>query len=105
MLRFSICKPHKINTCKPHFGMGKGFIPYHHKWGLLYYRAIIARKDIFMNNEKMSMAAVTTKEDKPDLVKIIGKTTYRVKVHFNPQARETMQDKIVRMLRNEVSQM
>lgn len=57
-----------------------------------------------MNNEKMSMAAVTTKEDKPDLVKTIGKTTYRVKVHFNPKARETMQDKIVRMLRNDVSQ-
>jgi len=58
-----------------------------------------------MNNEKMNMAAVTTKEDKPDLIKKIGKTTYKVKVHFNPKARETMSEKIVRMLRNEVSQL
>jgi len=42
--------------------------------------------------------------DQPDLVKRIGKTTYHVKVHFNPNARETMSDKIVRMLRNEVRQ-
>jgi len=42
--------------------------------------------------------------EQPDLVKRIGKTTYLVKVHFNPNARETMSDKIIRMLRNEVRQ-
>lgn len=41
----------------------------------------------------------------PDLVKKIGKTTYRVRVHFSETSRETMSDKIKRMLRNEVSQM
>ena len=41
----------------------------------------------------------------PDLVKKIGKTTYRVKVHFSETSRETMSDKIKRMLRNEISQM
>ena len=41
----------------------------------------------------------------PDLVKTIGKTTYRVRVHFSETSRETMSDKIKRMLRNEVSQM
>ena len=46
----------------------------------------------------------TKAADPPDLVKRIGKTTYHVKVHFNPAARETMSDKIVRMLRNEVRQ-
>ena len=55
-----------------------------------------------MNNEKMNVAAATAKGHKPDLIKTIGKTTYRVKVHFNPKARETMSDKIIRMLRNEV---
>ena len=39
----------------------------------------------------------------PDLVKTIGKTTYRVRVHFSETSRETMSDKIKRMLRNEVS--
>jgi len=42
--------------------------------------------------------------EKPDLVKKIGKTTYKVKVHFNPTARETMSDKIKRMLKNDVEQ-
>ncbi len=41
----------------------------------------------------------------PDLVKKIGKTTYRVKVHFSETSKETMSDKIKRMLRNEISQM
>jgi hypothetical protein len=31
-------------------------------------------------------ATAAAKEDKPDLVKKIGKTTYRVKIHFNPTA-------------------
>ena len=48
--------------------------------------------------------ATTPKAEQPDLVKRIGKTTYHVKVHFNPNSRETMSDKIMRMLRNEVSQ-
>ena len=41
----------------------------------------------------------------PDLIKKIGKTTYRVKVHFSETSKETMSDKIKRMLRNEISQM
>ena len=41
----------------------------------------------------------------PDLVKRIGKTTYRVKIHFSPTSKETMSDKIKRMLCNEVKQM
>ena len=41
----------------------------------------------------------------PDLGKKIGKTTYRVKVHFSTTSKETMCDKIKRMLRNEISQM
>jgi hypothetical protein len=53
-----------------------------------------------MNNQQTN----PTTERKPDLVKKIGKTTYRVNVHFNPKARETMSDKIIRMLRNEIAQ-
>ena len=41
----------------------------------------------------------------PDLVKKIGKTTYIVRVHFSETSKETMSDKIKRMLRNEVTQM
>lgn len=44
-------------------------------------------------------------EDIPALVKTIGKTTYKVRVHFSQTSTETMKDKIMRMLKNEMSQM
>lgn len=66
-----------------------------------------------MNNEKAasinaadSTFPLTVQEDEcPALVKIVGKTTYRVTIHFSATSNETMSDKIKRMLRNEVSQM
>lgn len=39
------------------------------------------------------------------LVKKIGKTTYRVTIHFSTTNLETMSDKIKRMLRNEMQQL
>lgn len=44
-------------------------------------------------------------EDAPALVKKIGKTTYKVHVHFSNTSTETMSDKIRRMLKNEIQQM
>ena len=44
-------------------------------------------------------------EDIPALVKKIGKTTYKVRVHFSDTSNETLKDKIMRMLKNEMSQM
>ena len=38
----------------------------------------------------------------PTVRKQIGKTTYIVRVHFSETAKETMEDKIKRMLREEV---
>jgi len=59
-----------------------------------------------MNTNKTTSTATTTpKAGQPDFIKKIDKTTYKVKVHFSTTSRETMQDKIIRMLRNEVSQM
>ena len=55
-----------------------------------------------MNNERTIRHKT---EDTPVLVKKIGKTTYRVSIHFSTTSRETMSDKIKRMLRNEVQQM
>ena len=46
-----------------------------------------------------------TPEDVPALVKKIGKTTYKVRVHFSKTSTETMSDKIKRMLKNEIQQM
>lgn len=55
--------------------------------------------------EKTVNAPVKAQEaNKPDFVKRIGKTTYKVNVHFSTTSKETMSDKIIRMLRNEVQQ-
>lgn len=62
-----------------------------------------------MNNEQTSTTTANTtpitQEDAPALVKKIGKTTYKVRVHFSTTSTETMSDKIKRMLRNEIQQM
>ena len=39
-----------------------------------------------------------TKEHRPHLVKTIGKTTYLVTCHFSETSRETLQDKLKRMI-------
>lgn len=61
------------------------------------------RKERAIRNVTVNTSAMT--ENMPVLVKKIGKTTYRVRIHFSTTSRETMSDKIKRMLRNEVSQM
>ena len=66
-----------------------------------------------MNNEKAAniSAAKSTVllpaqgDKRPALVEKIGKTTYKVTIHFSTTSRETMSDKIKRMLRNEISWM
>lgn len=56
-----------------------------------------------MNTENINTA--TTQAEQPALVKQIGKTTYKVTVHFSETSKETMSDKIVRMLKSEISHM
>ena len=62
-----------------------------------------------MSNEQTASttAADTTAQEagQPALVKKIGKTTYKVTIHFSTTSTETMSDKIKRMLKNEVSNM
>ena len=42
--------------------------------------------------------------DKPlRLTKRIGSTTYKVSVHFSQTSKETMGDKIIRLIQNEVA--
>lgn len=66
-----------------------------------------------MNNEKAAnLSAVNSTvplpvqgDERPMLVRKIGKTTYEVTIHFSATSRETMSDKIKRMLRNEIQRM
>ena len=69
-----------------------------------------SRERSAMNEEPRTMqtADITparAPEDAPALVNKIGKTTYKVRVHFNDTSTETKSDKIKRMLKNEIQQM
>ena len=55
-----------------------------------------------MNNTTLHS---TTNTPCPTVRKQIGKTTYIVRVHFSQTAKETMEDKIKRLLREEVRRM
>ena len=48
------------------------------------------------------MNNTTNTQSYPSLVKKIGKTTYIVTAHFSETNKETMNDKIKRMLKNEL---
>ena len=52
--------------------------------------------------QTVDTATARSPEDIPALVKTIGKTTYKVRVHFSDTSNETMSDKIKRMLKNEI---
>ena len=59
-----------------------------------------------MCSENLTPNTLLQLDDEPlTLVRQIGKTTYQVRVHFSTTSRETMSDKIKRMLRNEIRQM
>ncbi len=66
-----------------------------------------------MNNDNMTPTTPVTPatpntpppKDPPALVKKIGKMTYIVRVHFSTTSKETFEDKVKRMLREEVRQM
>ena len=55
--------------------------------------------------QTVDTATARSPEDIPALVKTIGKTTDKVRVHFSQTSNETMSDKIKRMLKNEIQQM
>ena len=60
-----------------------------------------------MNNETANRTTaatspLTVKEaPQPVMIKKIGNTTYRVKIHFSETSRETMSDKIKRLILND----
>ena len=59
-----------------------------------------------MSNESIlvNSNAAPTVQDAPALVKKIDKTTFVVRVHFSTTSKESMEDKIKRMLKCEIKQ-
>ncbi len=52
--------------------------------------------------DNKNTAAPTTAQQPPMLVKKIGKTTYMVGVHFSQTSKETMDDKVARLVKNDI---
>jgi len=62
--------------------------------------------DTAINTSSVPTVQDTTAQDNPPaLIKKIGKMTYIVRVHFSTTSKETFEDKVKRMLRNEVRQL
>ena len=56
-----------------------------------------------MSTEKTTISTDTTEQenDRPALVKKIGRTTYEVSFHFSTTSKETMSDKIMRLIKRD----
>lgn len=56
-----------------------------------------------MNTENINAVTDTTEQenDRPALVKKIGRTTYEVSFHFSTTSKETMSDKIMRLIKRD----
>jgi hypothetical protein len=50
-----------------------------------------------------AMEQKTTAPEPYVLTRRIGSTTYRANIFFNPEAKETMDDKVMRLLRNDLN--
>jgi len=67
-----------------------------------FYSLHIERSSLLnINTEKHRATDENAIAAAPTITRRIGRTTYRVKVHFNPNSRETVNDKIIRMIKNE----
>lgn len=47
-------------------------------------------------------APTTIEQNAPVLVRKIGKTTYMVGIHFSNTSKETMDDKVLRLIKNDI---
>lgn len=56
-------------------------------------------------SDALTVQDTTAQDNPPALIKKIGKMTYIVRVHFSTTSKETFEDKVKRMLREEVRQM
>ena len=53
-------------------------------------------------SENTNTIAQTIEQKAPVLVKKIGKTTYMVGIHFSETSKETMDDKVARLVKSDI---
>jgi hypothetical protein len=52
-------------------------------------------------NEKLTNSTAPKVEQMPTITRTIGTTTYRVFVHFSETSKETITDKVMRLIQND----
>ena len=50
-----------------------------------------------------NMDTVCTTEEQPSMVRKIGNTTFDVYVHYSKTSKETLTDKVIRLIRNDIN--
>ena len=55
------------------------------------------------NKSAAGISGVTAAREPLNLLKRIGSTTYKVSVHFSETSKETMEDKLLRLMEREVN--
>ncbi len=53
-------------------------------------------------NEQLTNSVAPVLEERPSMTRKIGHTTYDVYVHFSQTSKETLTDKVMRLIRNEI---
>ena len=51
---------------------------------------------------KADTPTITTRQEAPRLIRRIGTTTYEVSIHFSDTSKETMADKIKRLIEQDI---
>jgi hypothetical protein len=90
---------------KPRFPAGNGFIPYPNGTGLSCPNGRIRagkERDFMCTIDDNAASRPSRVDGVPNMTKKVGNTTYEVYVHFSETSKETMTDKVLRLIRNEV---
>jgi hypothetical protein len=66
--------------------------------------AIHAREDDYMQATNIiNTAAPAVEQSKPQMTQRLSNTTYEVYLHYSTTSKETLTDKVMRLIRNDIS--
>ena len=65
--------------------------------------AVHAREDGYMQTNILNTANPTVEQSKPQMTQRLSNTTYEVYLHYSTTSKETLTDKVMRLIRNDIS--
>ena len=72
------------------------------QWKTTLQRLYFLREELLMSEENVK---VEPRKDTPIIKTKIGNTEYAIRMNFRPDAKETMSDKVKRMIKKDVENM